>query len=96
VVPSVTLVYVKEEIAAPRVEVISDESDVRLLRKLPKSGPGALVVAQVSSKPPVFVPRDVPPNAFGPQGRIPKWLVPSPFAEEERTRLAGGPYAWSR
>ena len=96
VVPSVTLVYVQEEITSPRLEVISDEADIRLLRKLPKSGPRALVVAQVSSRPPIFVPRDMPPNAFGPEGRVPKWLVASPFAEEKQTRLVSGPYAWSR
>jgi hypothetical protein len=96
VVPLATWVPVQEEITSPKVEVISDEADIRLLRKLPKSGPGPLAVAQVSSKPPVFVPSDVPPSAFGPRGRIPKWLVASPFAEEGQTRLVSGPYAWSR
>jgi hypothetical protein len=96
VVPAVTLVYVQEEVTSPRVEVISDEADIRLLRKLPKSGPGPLVVARVSSRPPLFVPRDVPPSVFSPQGRMRRSQLSSPFVGEEQARLVPGPYPWSR
>jgi hypothetical protein len=54
------------------VEVIgiSDESDIRLLRTLSKPNAIPRVETGANDHPPLFVPQDVPPHPWSPEGRL--------------------------
>ena len=97
VVPSVTVVVAIESQNLASAIVISDEADQRLLRSLSKYSLVQPPSVEEANRPPIPVPRDVPPSAFSPAGRARQAELKSlTFMAEERGLPRGGVYRWYR
>lgn len=94
--PSQTVAYVADNSGALSAALLRDQAELRLLKTQwnprPVSQPQA-----AEENPPVWIPRDAPPNVLSPEGRALKseltmWYLNA----EQRNRLYGGPYPWYR
>lgn len=89
--PSVATVYVDEDLVSPGV-VVSDEDDLRLLKKRSNSPSVSRTDIGSNDNPPLKVLPDVPPRSLRPEGRL---LEPEPStlldSANERRLVFGGP-----
>lgn len=90
--PSVT-VTVDEGLSPPDIIWVAVESDISLLRALAKSGsPAARTRGGSQDHPPLFIPQDVPPHPFSPEGRLlAAKLSTAPYFVSASALAFGGP-----
>jgi hypothetical protein len=94
--PSQTVAYVANNSSALSAASLRDQAELRLLKT--RWNPHPVSQPQTAEEnPPIWIPRDAPPNVFSPEGRALKSeLTVWHLSAEEQNRLHGGPYPWYR
>jgi hypothetical protein len=93
--PAQTIAYVGEPSVSSAVVVFDDQAELRSLRADLGSG-ASQPIAELDNRPPIVIPRDVPPNALFQEGRVLEPELSLSLIVEEQNPIRSGPYPWYR
>lgn len=91
-----TGIYLEEGSASPPIAMLQDMAELRSLKARLRPRPTSEPDAESNSRPPIWVPRDAPPNALVREGPVLKSEPSLSLVVKEQNAPRSGPYPWYR